>query len=107
MAQPVPFPPPGFDELSVDEKVTYLQSLRDRITATPETVPVPGSQQRSAYFDSPLRRPADVKNWAVVYFFIHVSMIFSARVPGPVGLTVSTVSVLASADSVPVDVPSG
>ena len=38
----VPFPPPGFDELSVDEKINYLQSLRDRI-ATPETVPVPGS----------------------------------------------------------------
>jgi PAS domain S-box-containing protein len=42
MAEPVPFPPPGFDELSGDEKIEYLQSLRDRIAATPETIPVPG-----------------------------------------------------------------
>jgi putative addiction module component (TIGR02574 family) len=41
MSQPVPLPPPGFDELSVDEKIDYLQSLWDRIAATPETVPVP------------------------------------------------------------------
>ena len=45
MAKPVSFPPPGFDELSVDEKINYLQSLRDRIAATPETVPVPGSHR--------------------------------------------------------------
>lgn len=41
MPKPVPLPPPGFDELSVDEKIDYLQSLWDRIAATPETVPVP------------------------------------------------------------------
>jgi putative addiction module component (TIGR02574 family) len=41
MSNPVPLPPPGFDELSVDEKIDYLQSLWDRIAATPETVPVP------------------------------------------------------------------
>ena len=39
MAERVPFPPPGFDELSVDEKIGYLQSLRDRVAATPETIP--------------------------------------------------------------------
>jgi len=37
----VPLPPPGFDELSVDEKIDYLQSLWGRIAATPDTVPVP------------------------------------------------------------------
>ena len=36
MANPVPLPPPGFDDLSVDEKIDYLQSLWDRIAATPE-----------------------------------------------------------------------
>ena len=41
MSQPVPLPPPGFDELSVDEKIDYLQSPWDRIAATPEAVPVP------------------------------------------------------------------
>jgi len=41
MAKPVPLLSPGFDELSVDEKIDYLQSLWDRIAATPEAVPVP------------------------------------------------------------------
>jgi hypothetical protein len=41
MPKPVPLPPPGFDDLSVDEKIDYLQSLWDRIAAMPETIPVP------------------------------------------------------------------
>ena len=41
MAKPVPLPPPGFDDLSVEEKIDYLQSLWNRIAATPETIPVP------------------------------------------------------------------
>lgn len=41
MPKPVPLPPPGFDDLSVDEKIDYLQSLWGRIAATPETIPVP------------------------------------------------------------------
>jgi putative addiction module component (TIGR02574 family) len=42
MPKPVPLPPPGFDEMSIDEKIDYLQSLWDRIAANPETIPVPG-----------------------------------------------------------------
>jgi putative addiction module component (TIGR02574 family) len=42
MTKPVPLPPPGFDDLSVEEKIDYLQSLWDRIAASPETFPVPG-----------------------------------------------------------------
>jgi putative addiction module component (TIGR02574 family) len=41
MSNPVPLPPPGFDDLSVDEQIAYVQSLWDRIAATPEQVPVP------------------------------------------------------------------
>ena len=41
MANVVPLPPPGFDDLSVDEQIEYVQSLWDRIAATPEQVPVP------------------------------------------------------------------
>lgn len=40
MVKPVPLPPPGFDDLSVDEKIDYLQSLWDRIAAAPERVAV-------------------------------------------------------------------
>ena len=41
MSKIVPTPPPGFDDLSVDEQIDFVQSLWDRIAATPEQVPVP------------------------------------------------------------------
>lgn len=41
MSQALPLPPPGFDALSIDQQIDYLQSLWDRIAARPENVPVP------------------------------------------------------------------
>jgi len=41
MSKPVPLPPPGFDQLSVDEQIDYVQSLWDRIAASSDQVPVP------------------------------------------------------------------
>lgn len=41
MAKMVPTPPPGFDDLPVDEQIDFVQSLWDRIAATSEQVPVP------------------------------------------------------------------
>lgn len=41
MSQALLLPPPGFDALTVDEQIDYLQSLWDRIAAQPEQVPVP------------------------------------------------------------------
>ena len=41
MPKPVAIPPPGFDDLNVDEQIEYVQSLWSRIAATPEHVPVP------------------------------------------------------------------
>ena len=40
MTPPV-IPPPGFDELSPDEKLEYIQELWDRFAEHPETVPTP------------------------------------------------------------------
>jgi putative addiction module component (TIGR02574 family) len=40
MAQPA-VPPPGFDELSADEKLEYIQALWDHLFERPEEVPVP------------------------------------------------------------------
>ena len=34
-------PPPGFDELSPEEKLDYVQALWDRVASHPEDVPVP------------------------------------------------------------------
>jgi len=40
MVQPA-IPPPGFDELSAEEKLEYVQALWDRVSEHPEDVPVP------------------------------------------------------------------
>ena len=41
MVKALPIPPPGFDELSTEEKLDYVQSLWDRLLPTPEKIPVP------------------------------------------------------------------
>ncbi len=46
MAQTLPIPPPGFDDLPVEDKLDYVQSLWDRIAARPEDVPVPDWHRR-------------------------------------------------------------
>ena len=38
--------PPGFDKLPVDQQIDYVQSLWDRIAASPEQVPMPEWHQR-------------------------------------------------------------
>jgi putative addiction module component (TIGR02574 family) len=46
MAQPLHSPPAGFDDLSVEEKIEYVNSLWDRIAARPEDIPVPEWHRR-------------------------------------------------------------
>jgi putative addiction module component (TIGR02574 family) len=41
MSQALPLPPPGFDALSIDEQIDYVQTLWDHIAAKAEDVPVP------------------------------------------------------------------
>ena len=40
MSQTLPVPPPGFDALTVEEQIDYVQSLWDHIAARPEQVPI-------------------------------------------------------------------
>lgn len=40
MGQPLPVPPPGFDDLPVEEKIDYVQALWDRIAAQNDEVPL-------------------------------------------------------------------
>lgn len=42
MSKAVKIPPPGFDDLPVDDQIEYVQSLWERIAAEPSNVPVPG-----------------------------------------------------------------
>ncbi len=46
MSNAVPIPPPGFDALSIDEKIEYVQSLWDRIASDVETVPLKDWQRQ-------------------------------------------------------------
>lgn len=39
-------PPPGFDDLPVEDKLDYVQSLWDRIAIHPEELPVPDWHRR-------------------------------------------------------------
>lgn len=41
MGTRLPIPPPGFDDLPVEEQIEYVHSLWSRITAKPDQVPVP------------------------------------------------------------------
>lgn len=44
MAPPIA-PPPGFEMLSPEEKIAYVQALWDLIASKPEDVPVPAWQR--------------------------------------------------------------
>lgn len=41
MSSKVPFPPPGFDDLSADEQADYASELWDRVTEREPEVSVP------------------------------------------------------------------
>jgi len=41
MSSKVPIPPPGFDELSTDDQIEYIQDLWDHITSDPKGVSIP------------------------------------------------------------------
>jgi putative addiction module component (TIGR02574 family) len=41
MGQPLTVPPPGFDDLSVDEQIDFVQALWTRIAETQRSVPSP------------------------------------------------------------------
>jgi len=46
MGQALPIPPPGFDGLSIEEKIEYVQSLWDHITSGVDTIPLTDWQKR-------------------------------------------------------------
>ncbi len=46
MPRALPLPPPGFDDLPVEEKLAYVQSLWERIASHPEELQVPDWHQR-------------------------------------------------------------
>ena len=54
MSSEVPLPPPGFDELSIDEKIEYVNKLGDRIPPMPDDISDPDIafiEERLAYYE--------------------------------------------------------
>ena len=45
MSHPLPLPPPGFDDLPVEEQIDYVQSLWDHIAISVDQVPLHEWQQ--------------------------------------------------------------
>ena len=46
MGRPLPMPPPGFDDLPVEDQIDYVQSLWDRIATAADQVPLHEWQRR-------------------------------------------------------------
>jgi len=46
MSKQIPSLPPGFDGLSMDERIDFVQSLWDHIAAMPEQIPIPDWHRR-------------------------------------------------------------
>ena len=65
MAGPMPLPPHGFDELSAEQRVNYVQSLRDHIAADEDGIPV--ADWHTAVLRQRLRdqetQPDDTLDW--------------------------------------------
>ena len=56
MSSEVPFPPPGFDELSINEQIEYVGKLGERIPSPPEDLSVSDPdiafiEERLAYYE--------------------------------------------------------
>jgi putative addiction module component (TIGR02574 family) len=45
VAQPLPNPPPGFDDLSADEKLRYVTTLWERVVAEQDSLPISDAQR--------------------------------------------------------------
>jgi putative addiction module component (TIGR02574 family) len=65
MSRALQVPPPGFDELSVDEQIEYVQALWDHIAANPERVPVPDwhREELDRRLDDLEKNPNDSVSW--------------------------------------------
>ncbi len=41
MSQALPLPPPGFEGLTIEEQIEYVEALWEHITERPDTLPIP------------------------------------------------------------------
>ena len=67
VTQSLPVPPPGFDALSVDEKIDYVESLWDAVLDHSE-VPVPDWHRELVHerLDAYRREPSAARPWSEI-----------------------------------------
>jgi putative addiction module component (TIGR02574 family) len=65
MAEPLTLPPPGFDDLSVDEQIEYVQRLWDRISSHVEQAPLPEWQRQllDERLEAHCKAPSRARPW--------------------------------------------
>jgi putative addiction module component (TIGR02574 family) len=68
MAQPLTLPPPGFEALTLDEKIEYLEELWDSLAHEPVSLPIPEwhrdlARERMAFYRD---NPKAVREWSEV-----------------------------------------
>jgi putative addiction module component (TIGR02574 family) len=68
MAHSLALPPPGFDDLTLEEQVDYIQALWQRISSRTEEAPTPHwhreiVRERVAAYEA---EPRNVRNWEEV-----------------------------------------
>jgi putative addiction module component (TIGR02574 family) len=68
MSRPLPMPPVGFDDLPVEEKIEYVQSLWDRIAASVDQVPLHEWQRQTLEERLAAHRaaPGEARPWSEV-----------------------------------------
>jgi putative addiction module component (TIGR02574 family) len=68
MAKPLPLPPPGFDDLTVEDKIDYVQSLWDRIAANASQIPLSAWQEEvlSGRLAAYRASPQEARPWTEV-----------------------------------------
>jgi putative addiction module component (TIGR02574 family) len=68
MGNPLPVPPPGFSELSSEEKLEYVQALWDHISADLEDLPLTDWQKQllDERLDDLEKNPDSSIPWSVV-----------------------------------------
>jgi putative addiction module component (TIGR02574 family) len=66
VGKPTQIPPPGFDKLTVSQKIDYVQFLWDSIAADADAVPVPAWHKRVLDHRMKSRRAGRPQSWGQV-----------------------------------------
>jgi putative addiction module component (TIGR02574 family) len=62
-SQPVPNPPPGFEKLSKEEQIEYVQGLWNQIAADEDEVPIPQWHREILRQRLATESPDELESW--------------------------------------------